>query len=236
MTCFARRPTSSSTCSLLSLTSMWYIPLLMDPVSSASSQTTLSIPLCTNVLASSYRLLLSWSRLQPFNFAVGFQLCRQRQQPAIHQLGLVIQWGHRSRAAAADQRSTNSTISRFDLGLSWLEAQDPRIREVSCIATPETSDQRLGLHTSTCLATKRDSVCAASNPHRCLETRGVSLRCSSPAQPDRSSFRAPSLPTRRCPSAPASVFGRVALKSSSASSSLRVTNSACWFRLSSQLS
>ena len=32
------------------------------------------------------------------------------------------------------------------------------------------------------------------------------------------------------------VLGRVALKSSSASSSLRVTNSACWFRLTSQLS
>ena len=31
-----------------------------------------------------------------------------------------------------------------------------------------------------------DSVCASSNPHRCLETRGVSLRCTSPLQPDRS--------------------------------------------------
>ena len=70
--------------------------------------------------------------------------------------------------------------------------------------TPETSDQRLGLHTSTCLATRRDSVCASSNPHRCLETRGASLRCTSPVQPDRSSSQAPSLPTRRCPSAPAS--------------------------------
>ena len=169
MTCFARRPTLSSTGSLLSLTSMWYIPLLMDPVSSASSQTTPSIPRCTNVLTSSHRLLFSWSRLQPFNFAVGFHLRRQRQQPAIHQLGLVIQWGHRSKAVAAVQAqgSTNGTISRFDLGLSWLEAQSsrPQIREVSWIATPETSDQRLGLHTSTCLATTRDSVCVLHPIH-----------------------------------------------------------------------
>ena len=93
MTCFARRPTLSSTSSLLSLTSMWYIPLLMDPVSSTSSQTTPSTPRCTNVLTSSHRLLLSWSRLQPFNLAVGFHLCRQRQQSAVLQLGLVIQWG-----------------------------------------------------------------------------------------------------------------------------------------------
>ena len=91
MTCFARGPTLSSTSSLLSLTSMWYIALLMDPVSSTSSQKTPSIPRCTNVLTSSHRLLLSWSRLQLFNFAVGFHLRRQRQQPAIHQLGLVIQ-------------------------------------------------------------------------------------------------------------------------------------------------
>ena len=33
------------------------------------------------------------------------------------------------------------------------------MREVSWSATPETLDQRLGLHTSTCLATRRDSVC-----------------------------------------------------------------------------
>ena len=92
MTCFARCPTVSSTSSLLSLTSMWYIPLLMDPVSSTSSQKKPSIPRCTNVLTSSHRLLLSWSRVQPFNFAVGFHLRRQRQQPAVHQLGLVIQW------------------------------------------------------------------------------------------------------------------------------------------------
>ena len=51
-----------------------------------------SIPRCTNVLTSSHRLVLSWSRLQPFNFAVGFHLRRQRQQPAVQQLGLVIQW------------------------------------------------------------------------------------------------------------------------------------------------
>ena len=126
MTRFARGPTLSSTSSLLSLPSMWYIPLLMDPVSSASSQKTPSIPLCTNVLTSSHRLLLSWSRLQLFNFAVGFHLRHQRQQSAIHQLGLVIQLGHRSRAVAAvqAQRGTNGTISRFDLGLSWLEAQE----------------------------------------------------------------------------------------------------------------
>ena len=91
MACLARGPTLSSTSSLLNLTSMWYLPLLMDPVSSKSSQKTPSIPRCTNVLTSSHRLLLSWSRLQPFNFAVGFHLRRQRQQPAIHQLGLVIQ-------------------------------------------------------------------------------------------------------------------------------------------------
>ena len=41
---------------------------------------------------------------------------------------------------------------------------DPQMREVSWSATPETSDQRLGLDTSTCLATRRDSVCASSNP------------------------------------------------------------------------
>ena len=101
------------------------------------------------------------------------------------------------------------------------------MREVSWSATPETSDQRLGLHTSRCLATRRDSVCvcASSNPHRCLETRGVSLRCTSPVQPNRSSSRAPSLPTPRCPSAPASEMcsAELLLKSSSATSSLRVT-------------
>ena len=44
-------------------------------------------------------------------------------------------------------------------------AQDPQIRDVSWIATPETSDQRLGLHTSTCLATRRDSVCVLHPIH-----------------------------------------------------------------------
>ena len=38
-------------------------------------------------------------------------------------------------------------------------AQDPQIRDVSWSATRETSDLRLGLHTSTCLVTSRDSVC-----------------------------------------------------------------------------
>ena len=64
MTCFARRRTVSSTNSLLSLTSMWYISFLMDEVSSTSSQKTHSIPRCTNVLTNSHKLLLSWFRLQ----------------------------------------------------------------------------------------------------------------------------------------------------------------------------
>ena len=59
MTCLARHQSRSSTSSLLSLASMWYIPLLMDPVSSTSSQKTPSIPRCTNILTSSHRLLLS---------------------------------------------------------------------------------------------------------------------------------------------------------------------------------
>ena len=97
----------------------------------------------TNVLTSSHRLLFSWSRLQPFSFAVGFHLCRQRQQPAIHQLGLVIQWGHRSRAVAAVQAqgSTNGTIARFDLGLSWLAAQE--LKTPRCARCLGAQHQRL---------------------------------------------------------------------------------------------
>ena len=136
---------------------MWYIPLLMDPVSSTSSQTTPSIPRCTNVLTSSHRLLLSWSRLQLFNFAVGFHL-RRRCGPNPR--------GYQRHHLPVRPRALMARRSR---------AQDHQMREVSWSATPETSDQRLGLHTSTCLATRRDSVCASSVPHRCLETRGVSL-------------------------------------------------------------
>ena len=44
-------------------------------------------------------------------------------------------------------------------------AQNPQMHEVSWSAKPETSDQRVGLHTSTCLATRRDSVCVLHPIH-----------------------------------------------------------------------
>ena len=93
--------------------------------------------------------------------------------------------------------------------------QEPQLHEVSWSATPETpetSDQRLDLRTYTWLATRRDSVCASSNPHLCLETRGVSLLCTSPVQPDRSSSRAPSWPTPWRASAPLSCLDRAVFK------------------------
>ena len=234
MTCFARGPTLSSTSSLLSLTSMWYIPLLMDPVSSLSSQTTPSIPRCTNVLTSSHRLLLSLSRLQPFNFAVGFHLRRQRQQTCYPSARPRHPVGYRSRAVAAEGVPT-APSSGSTSGSPGSKLKSSRL---SWNATPETSDQRLGLHTSTCLATRRDSVCALHPIHIVASRLVACLSCTSPVQPDRSCSRAPSLPTRRCPLCTCirDVFGGVALKSSSASSSSRVTNSACWFRLTSQLS
>ena len=86
----ARRPTLSSTSSLLSLTSIgtFHFSWIQSHLSVHRKHPPFLG--ARNVLTSSHRLLLSWSRLQPFNFAVGFHLRRQRQQPAVQQLGLVI--------------------------------------------------------------------------------------------------------------------------------------------------
>ena len=175
----------------------------MDPVSSTSSQKTPSIPRCTNVLTSSHRLLLSWSRLQLFNFAVGFHLRRQRH---VQQLGLVIQWGHRSRAVAAVQSQGSTPSPGSTSGSPGSKFKSSRPQDARGVLERNTRDFRSAsgspyLHV---LGGQCVCVCASSNPHRCLETRGVCLRCTSPVQPDRSSSRAPSLPTRRCLSAPAS--------------------------------
>ena len=235
MTCFARRPTLSSTGSLLNLTSMWYSPRLMDPVSSTSSQKAPSIPRCTNVLTSSHRLLLSWSRLQPFKLRgwippvpPASATCCPTARPRHPVEGVIDrELSLRSKPKGVPTAPSPGSTSGSP-GSKLKSSRPPRCARLSWSTTPETSDQRLGLHTSTCLATRRESVCvcASSNPHRCLETRGVSplyKPCAArPIKLSSSLFANTAAPLCTCTR---DVLGRVALKSCSASSSLRVTKS-----------
>ena len=211
------------------LTSMWYIPLLMDPVSSASSQKTPSIPRCTNVLTSSHRL--------PFNFAVGFHLCRQRQQPAIHQLGLVIQrsidreLSLRSKPKGVPTAPSPGSTS----GTPGSKLKSSRPPDARGVLERNTRDFRsasgspylhvLGDQAGQCVCVLHPIHIVASRLVACLSA--VQALCSLTDQ-------ALELPLCQHRGAPLHLHQRCARQS--CLSSLRVTNSACWFRLTSQLS
>ena len=176
MTCFARRPTLSSTSSLLSLTSMWYIPtshgssliyeFTENTLHSSVHERVDEFPQTAPLLVSSAALQLrDWIPPAPPASATCYPSARPR-----HLVRSSIESCRCGLSPREYQRHHLPVRPRALLARSS-RAQDPQMREVSWSATPETLDQRLGLHTSTCLATRRDSVCASFNPHCCLETR-----------------------------------------------------------------